>query len=156
MIIRKFRASDAIAVSRMHRETIRKINNKDYSKRQIEVWSGRTTAKKFVDSMKYRLRFVAIDNGKIIGFGDFAKDGKFNALYVHNKYIRKGVGEKLLKKMEREALKMGFKKFTVNSSLTAKYFYKSQGYKVIRKTIFRRPGLNLEVYKMEKRLRHIS
>ncbi|MBI4163377.1 MAG: GNAT family N-acetyltransferase [Candidatus Aenigmarchaeota archaeon] len=153
MIIRKFRASDAVAVARMHRGTIRKINSKDYSKKQIEVWSGRTNAKKFRGSMKSHIQFVAVDKGRIIGLGGFRKDGKFNSLYVHHKYIGKGAGKRLLSKMEREALKMGFKKFTVNSSLTAKNFYQSQGYRVIRKTLFKRPQLILEVYKMEKKLR---
>ncbi len=153
MIIRKFRASDAIAVSRMHRGTVRKINNRDYSKKQIKVWSGRTNAKKFRNSIKSHIQFVAVDKGKIIGLGGFRKDGEFNSLYVHNKYIGKGTGKKLLEKMEKTAVNMGFKKFTINSSLTAKDFYKSQGYRVIRKTVFKRPGLTLQVYKMEKRLK---
>ncbi len=155
MIIRKFKASDAVAAARMHRWTIRKINSKDYSTKQIKIWSGRTNAKRFRDSMKSKISFVAVDDGKIVGFGGFKKDGEFGSLYVHNKYIGGGVGKKLLKKMEKTAANMGIKKFTINSSLTAKNFYQSQGYNVIRKTVFSRPGLNLQVYKMEKSLRDI-
>ncbi len=153
MKIRKFRVGDAAAVARMHRGTIRKINSRDYSKKQIEVWSGRTNAKRFKESMKSKISFVAVDGEKIIGFGGFKKDGEFNSLYVHNKYIGKGVGKRLLSKMEKTASNMGIKKFTINSSLTAKNFYKSQGYKVLRKTLFKRPKLALQIYKMEKKLR---
>jgi len=58
MRIRKFRASDAVEVARLHRNTIRNINSKDYSKEQIAVWSGRTSAKRFRESMNKFIRFV--------------------------------------------------------------------------------------------------
>lgn len=153
MKIRRFKSSDAAEMARMHRATIRKINSRDYSKKTITAWSGRSTAKRFRKSMKQRIRFVTIDKNKIIGFGDFTKGGEINGLYVHPKYIGKGVGNKLLRKMEKTASSMGIKNLTVKSSLTAKDFYKSQGYKTLRKALFKRPGLTLQVYKMEKKLK---
>ena len=152
MKIRRFKPSDAAEMARMHRSTIREINSSDYSKKQVAAWSGRSTAKRFRKSMKQRIRFVAIGKNKIIGFGDFTKDGEINGLYVHPKYIGKGVGKKLLRKMEKTALELGIAKFTVKSSLTAKDFYKSRGYKLLKKTVFRRKGLHLQVYNMEKAL----
>ena len=152
MYARKFRVSDAVEVAKLHRNTIRFVNSKDYPPKQIKVWSGRTTAKRFRDSIKEFFRFVAVDNSKIIGFGDFTKEGELKGLYVHKDYQGKGVGSLLLKKIEKSARLKRFKKLFLYSTITAKTFYMKNGYKVIKKTKLRIKNQKLTVYKMEKQL----
>lgn len=151
MYIRKFRYSDAVELAKMHRSTIRAVNSKDYSKKQIEVWSSRSTAKRFRTYAKDRLIFVALDKNNIIGFIEF-KDNEVKALYVHKDYIRKNVGRRLLEKIEEIAYKNGIRKLKCMSTLTAKDFYLNQGFKIIRKTRFPIENQKLVVYEMEKQL----
>ncbi|MBI2558670.1 GNAT family N-acetyltransferase [Candidatus Woesearchaeota archaeon] len=153
MYVRKFRASDAVEVARMHRNTIKFVNSKDYPSRQIKVWAGRTSAKRFRDSLNMFYRFLAIHNGKIVGYGDFKKDGELAGLYVHKGYQRKGVGYSLLKKIEKSARQKGIKKLFLSSTITAKGFYKKHGYKLIRKTKFPIKNQKLAVYSMEKQFK---
>ena len=152
MYVRKFRVSDSVEVAKLHRNTIRFVNKKDYLSRQIEVWSGRTSAKRFRDSIKTRFRYVAVDKNKIVGFGDFSKDGELAGLYVHNDYQRKGIGYLLLKKLEKAARQKGIRRFFCYSTITAKDFYKKHGYRIIQKTKHSIKNQKLTVYKMERQI----
>ena len=152
MYVRKFRVSDAVKVARLHRNTIRYVNSKDYPPKQIKVWAGRTSAKRFRDSMNIFYRFVAIDNGKIVGYGDFTLKGELAGLYIHKDYQGKGVGYLLLKKIEESARQKGLEKLFLSSTITAKNFYQKHGYKVIKKMKFPIKNQKLIVYKMVKQI----
>ena len=133
MRIRKFRLEDSVEVARLHRNTIRFVNSKNYSKKTIDVWSGNTSAKKFRDSMKRFYRYVAVIKNRIVGFSDFTQDGELSGFYVHKDFQGMGVGKVLIAKIETEATKQGIEELRVNSSITAKEFYESQGYKILKK-----------------------
>ena len=151
MRIRKFRASDAVAVAKMHRDTVRNINSKDYPPEQIAVWSGRSTARRMKKTKK-TYRYVALEDKKIIGFGDFKQDGELAGLYIHKDYIGRGIGTSLLKKLEDEAKKYGIKELHLMSTITARNFYKKHGYSIVKKTTHKIKNQELVVYKMKKAL----
>ena len=109
MKIRRSMERDAAELARLHRGTIRHVNSRDYSPAQIEAWAGRTSAAKFRRHHHTHIRFVATEQGKIIGFADFGKDGSFGGLYVHKDFVGKGVGTKLMKKLEEMGEKRGRK-----------------------------------------------
>ena len=153
MYVRKFRISDAVEVARMHRNTIRFVNSKDYTQKQIEVWAGRTSAKRFRDSINMFFRFVAVEKGKIVGYGDFKKDGELAGLYVHKDYQGQGAGNLLLKKLEESAIQKGIRRFFCCSTITARDFYKKHGYRIVKKTRFSIKNQKLIVYNMEKKLK---
>lgn len=153
MRIRLFKAHDAAETARLHRLTIQHINKKDYPPQQIAAWSGRTTAKRFRDSIAKLTRFVAEEKGKIVGFGDYNPQGELTGLYVHKDFQRKGIGNKLLQRMEQQAYNDGLRMFHALSTITAKGFYDRQGYQTVRKTMHAIKGHKLVVYKMEKRLK---
>ena len=44
MRIRLARDEDYAAIARLHRQTIRNVNSKDYTEDQINTWSARTNA----------------------------------------------------------------------------------------------------------------
>ena len=151
MTIRKFKLSDAVSLARLHRGTIRSINKKDYSSSEIAVWSGRTSAKRFRNLGKLNDRFVALEKRKIVGFGDY-KDDEVMGLYIHKKHTGKGIGTKLLKKIEREVYANGKRTLKCISTTTARLFYEKNGFKVIKKTIHQIRDQKLPVFKMRKKL----
>jgi putative acetyltransferase len=152
MKIRRSTEGDAAELARLHRGTIRHVNSSDYSPAQIKAWAGRTSAAKFRRHHQTHIRFVATEQGKIIGFADFGKDGSFGGLYVHKDFVGQGVGTKLIKKLEEMGKKSGVKVFEFLSTKTAKHFYERKGYLCLGKKMYRVGDQKLLVYKMRKTL----
>jgi len=150
MRIRKFLASDGVAVARLHRDTIRNVNSKDYPPEQIAVWAGRSTAQRARESKHSKNRYVVLDNDEVIGFGGFSEDGELTGLYINKDYIGKGIGTRLLNKLENEARAQGFKELFLISTITARNFYERRGYSIVKKTIHKIKDQQLTVYKMKK------
>lgn len=154
MKIRKATINDAKEMTALLRNTIRKVNSKDYSKKAINAWSKVSTsyAKKSIKKRNGEY-FIAIINNKIVGYLRVShKDKIIRALYVHYNYLRKGIGKKLLKIGEKELKKLGVKKSKISSSITAPSFYASQGYKKIRKGYSIINGERISDIKMEKKI----
>jgi putative acetyltransferase len=145
--------ADATELARLTRATIRTINAKDHPENIIRAWSGGNTASAYRKMLKERIQYVAIENQRIIGFTDFLPQGELTSLYVHPKYIGKGVGKKLLTFIENIAKKMGIKILRCQSSKNAKDFYLKHGYIVIKPDFWIVEGLPpMQVYQMEKKL----
>jgi len=150
MKIRLARDEDCTAIARLHRETIRHINSKDYSEDIIQVWSARTNAQRFRGNSDKCKRWVAVQGDKIVGFYDHGFDCELWGLYVHKDYVGKGIGSRLLKTAENSLQKHGCKKITLKSTITAKDFYKKQGYKIIKKAFHPVKDKKLLIFIMAK------
>lgn len=158
--IRRFRDSDAVALVRVHRGTIRGVNSKDYSKSQIRAWANRSTAKRFKDLVRKNTRFVAIHTvrirgklkEKVVGFADYYKN-ELEGMYIHKNHLGEGIGKRLLSHLEKDAYKNGIRTLRCTSTITAKAFYEKQGFKTIKKTTYTIGDQRLPVYRMMKRLR---
>ncbi len=152
MRIRLARDEDYAAIARLHRQTIRNINSKDYSEDIIHLWSGRTNAQRFRSSAHKCKRWVAIDKDKIVGFCDHNFECELWGLYIDKDYLGKGVGSKLLKVAEDSMRKEGCKEIMLKSTITAKDFYEKNGYKIIKKTMHKIGDKKLQIYVMSKKL----
>lgn len=152
MKIRLAKNEDCASIARLHRQTIRNINSKDYPEDVIETWSSRTNAERFRGSADKCKRWVAVENDKIIGFCDHGLNDELWGLYVHKDYIGKGIGSRLLKIAENSLKKNGCKKITLKATITAKEFYKKQGYKVIKKDLHPVNDKKLQIFIMAKKI----
>lgn len=152
MRIRLAKDEDYAAIARLHRQTIRNVNSKDYPEDMIQVWASRTSAQHLRDGAARCKRWVAIQDDKIIGFCDHSLDGEFWGLYVHKDYIGKGVGSRLLKTAEASLKKLGCKKIILKATITAKDFYKKQGYRVIKQAFHPINDKKLPIFVMSKKL----
>jgi ribosomal protein S18 acetylase RimI-like enzyme len=152
MRIRLAREGDYVTIARLHRQTFRNINSKDYTKDQINAWSTRTNAQRFRNSANKCKRWVAVQDDKVVGFCDHTLDGEFWGLYVHKDFIGKGIGSRLLKVAEDSLKKMGFKKVHLEATVTAKEFYKKHGYRVMKKDLHPINNEKLEIFNMSKTL----
>jgi ribosomal protein S18 acetylase RimI-like enzyme len=152
MKIRLAQDKDCAAIARLHRQTIRNVNSKDYSEDIIKIWSGRTHAQKFRNSANKCKRWVAVECSKIVGFCDHNLDGEFWGLYIHKDFIGKGIGSRLLKTAETSLKKLGYKKVKLEASITARDFYKKRGYKVVKRSLHPIGDKKMPVYIMTKNL----
>lgn len=135
VIIRKLDPEDVKAVVRLMRDTIRIVNRKDYTQKQIEVWSSKNTARRLSKKVQEvsALRIVAVFDGKIVGTACLKFQGnELTGLYVKHDMHGKGIGSRLLRHIESYARRKGLKDIKLYSTLTAVDFYKHQGYKRIR------------------------
>lgn len=154
MRIRKFKVGDEEAISKLHNGTIREINGKDYSQEEIESWSPiRTSYERMRTSLEKNTSYVAVIDNQIAGFGDLNSEGHVKRLYTHKDFQGKGVGSAILSKLEEEAKKLGFKKITLESTITAKTFYESKGYICLGKKIMESKRVEHEDWEMKKSLK---
>ena len=56
---------------------------------------------------------------------------EINGMYIHPKYVRQGIGTKLLKKLEELAIDKDYKVLYITSSMNAIKFYQSNGYRLV-------------------------
>ncbi len=152
MPIRLAKDEDFAAIARLHRQTIRNVNSKDYDKDIVDIWSSNTNAQKFRDSAHKCKRWVATENSKVVGFCDHGKQCELWGLYIHKDYIGKGIGSRLLKKAEESMKKGGCKKISIKSTLTAREFYEKHGYKVVKKDSHQIENRKIPIFIMEKPL----
>lgn len=151
MRIRKYNFDDAEAHAEVHRESVRGVASEDYRDEVIEVWASKEPEDSSLDEEKER--FVAEEDGKIVGFSDYNKEtNELSGLYVKPDYTGKGIGEKLLQKAEENARENGLERLWCKSTITAKDFYQKHGYGLIEETTHEIEGIEMTVYKMEKEL----
>ena len=151
MKIREYTFDDAEAHAEVHRKSIRGLASEDYSNEVIKAWSTKEPEDSPLEEQK--ARFVAEEDGKIVGFSDYNMEtNELSGLYMKPDYTNRGIGEKLLEIIEEDAREEGLNKLWCKSTITAKEFYRKHGYEIIEETTHEVEGLDMKVYRMEKEL----
>ena len=132
MRIRKFRTEDAGKVSHLIRKTMRHSLIKCYSKKVVDALCRANTPKNLLIRAKTREYFLAVDKGLIVGVNGI-KDDEVKTFFVDPKYHGRGVGRLLMQNLEIIAKKRGIKVLMVKSSLFAQGFYKTLGFRRIKR-----------------------
>lgn len=148
MIIRKYESSDCEHMAELFYETVHTVNAKDYTEEQLNVWAtGNVDLEAWNQSFLEHYTVVAIEDEKIIGFGDIAKTGYLDRLYVHKDYQGRGTATLICDELEAA---FPVDKFTTHASVTARPFFEKRGYKVVKEQQVERSGILLTNYVMEK------
>jgi len=84
-----------------------------------------------VQYSKERNVFVAVENEKILGTASLKEDD-ISTVFVNPNIHGKGIGSKLMDKVEDLAKRNGYKTVKLSSSLTSFEFYKRRGYKKVK------------------------
>lgn len=148
MELRKYRPEDGTYLAELFYDTVHSVNAKDYTEEQLHVWATGT-----VDLEKWNASFlahdsvVAIEEGRIVGFGDMDRDGYLDRLYVHKEYQKRGIAAAICDKLETTVCAG---RFVTHASITAKPFFEKRGYKVVKEQQVERQGIFLTNYVMEK------
>lgn len=147
MIIREYHPSDCIELADLFYNTVHTVNAKNYTKEQLDVWAAPQ-----MDLEKWNLSFlehksiVAVDEERIVGFGDIDKTGYLDRLFVHKDYQGKGVATLICNQLEQA---VPGKIFT-HASITAKPFFEKRGYRTVKEQQVERQGILLTNFVMEK------
>lgn len=104
------------------------------------------------DSMSNNITFVALIDGKIVGFSDMTQKGHLDRLYVHKDFQGQGIASSLVNVLESEARRLGLTELDTDASITAKSFFEHHGYQLVQSQCVERKGIKLVNFKMIKEL----
>ena len=133
MQIRLFEPEDAEQIAWLFHHTVRKVNLKDYSERQVVAWSPEDIYfRDWQTVCSIRYTYVAEADNQIIGFGELEPNGHIDCFYVHYQHQRQGIGSKIYRAIETKARELNLTRLFAEASITAKAFFISRGFKVIQ------------------------
>lgn len=133
MIIRRYHSGEEQELWNLFHDTIHKINIEDYTKKQVSVWAPETK-----DSVRWQRRitamnpFVCVINKQIAGYVGLLETGYVDHFYVHHRFQRQGVGTSLMKKITQHAQNLSLTELTSDVSITARPFFESCGFVVVK------------------------
>lgn len=148
MQLRNYITSDCAQLARLFYETVHSVNAKDYTKEQLNVWATDSIdLEQWNNSFLKHITIIAIEDNKIIGFGDIDKSGYLDRLYVHKDYQGIGTASAICDKLEMAVNK---NVITTHASITARPFFEHRGYHIIKQQTVIRGGIPLTNYVMKK------
>lgn len=151
MRIRKFKKSDAKGVSNVICSAQRKNLSKHYSKKVIEKFCEWSSPSGVLKKSEKRDCWVVIESEKIIGICGIEKN-IIKTMFVHPKYLKKGIGRKLVDRIESVAKRRKISIMKVDSTTYAVPFYKKCGYKKIKQNNVKYKGIRFDIVMMKKKL----
>ncbi len=132
MKIRKAEEKDVEGISELYYGTVRSINSKDYSEKEIEVWSSSAFNferwKKNIAEQYFLVAEEEEEDNLIIGFSSITPEGYLDFMYVHKDFQRRGVASGLLSGIEEKASEQNNEEIYYHVSRTAKEFFEKSGY----------------------------
>ena len=140
MQIRKYQSSDCKEITELFYNTIHTVNTRDYTKEQVEVWAPEEPdLDKWNESLFAHYSIVATEDNIIVGFGDIDETGYLDCLFVHKDYQRQGIASALCEQLEQDVPGRIF----VHVSITARPFFESRGYRMVKQQQVERKGIFL-------------
>ena len=88
----------------------------------------------------------------IVGFGSLEEHASIDLLYVHKDYQRTGIADKILNALLSKSKEYGVSVIQADVSKTARAFFESRGFRVVREQTVGRNDIELVNFEMEKDL----
>ena len=148
MLIRKYQKSDCAELAKLFYNTVHVVNAKDYTKEQLDAWAtGQIDLAEWNRSLQEHYSLVAVADKVITGFGDIDRAGCIDRLFVHADYQRMGNATANCDRLEA-AINVNIVTY---ASITARPFFESRGYKVLKMQRVKRKEQFLTNFFMIKR-----
>ena len=147
MTIREYRRADCAETAALFYNTVHTVNARDYSEAQLNAWAtGELDLEDWNRRFEEHYSVVAVEDGEIVGFGDISGDGYLDRLFVHAAHQRQGIASAICEELEGAV--QG--RIETHASITARPFFESRGYRVIREQWFELRGVMISNFVMEK------
>ena len=148
MLLRSYRSADCEEMAKLFYDTVHEVNIRDYTAEQVNAWAdGNIDLASWDKSFSEHYTVVAEENGVIVGFGDITEGGYLDRLYVYKDCQRKGIAAAICDALESYP---DTDELTVHASITAKPFFISRGYSVVKEQEVVRRGVVLTNFVMKK------
>jgi putative acetyltransferase len=151
MYIRNYKVADTEGILQLFYDTVHRINIQDYNQEQVNAWATVDQDQQWwIDKFSNSFTFVAVEQKLIIGFSNLEINGRIDCFYCHHAWQRRGVGKRMLEKIELTAKELNIHRLFTEASITAKPFFISQKFIVVRQQEVERRGQNFTNFLMEK------
>ncbi|WP_089724188.1 GNAT family N-acetyltransferase [Candidatus Thiosymbion oneisti] len=132
--IRAYRVEDASRLRSIFYHTVHHINKAHYTKEQLDAWAPLSSRNpdSWLNKWATTPPFVAIIQDNIVGFAQIDKKGYIDTLYVHHRYHHKGIGSSLMRAMIDWAKQQSIHRIYAHVSITARPFFESKGFTVVK------------------------
>jgi len=130
--IRKLEKKDAPEVQKLIMKGFMKFVAPTLKKGGVEEFSKYNNLEKLYERLEdpERILYIAEEKYKIIGYIE-ARNFHMSLFFVDEKWMKKGIGKQLYKKVETIIKQKGYKYIKVNSALSAIPVYTKFGFKKI-------------------------
>lgn len=150
--IRSYNEADAACLTAIYFNTIHKINAKDYSSEQLDVWAPTSSLETegWICKWEKLPPIVAVIDNEIVGFAELEDNGHIDCFYCHHEHQGCGIGSALMREIEERARKNKLKKLFAEVSITARPFFEKNGFLVKKEQSVTIRGIALTNFVMEK------
>ncbi|MGS2763723.1 GNAT family N-acetyltransferase [Sinomicrobium sp. M5D2P9] len=151
--IRQGKPEDLPELQQLFSNTVLSVCKADYTEEQVRVWaSGIENRDRWQKALTEQFILVAEDQENITGFCTLRNYNYIDFLFVHHRYQRKGIAQKLYGEIEKEALRNRQTKLTAGVSKTARPFFEKCGFGIVKEQVVTIKGTELANYLMTKTL----
>lgn len=127
--IRQARVSDLTAIARVHAASVRGLCAGHYRAQEIEEWLAPSPGL-YARMLKSSTVFVAERSGEVVGFAAVRlATREVRAMYVTPGAAGKGIGLRLMLRLERVARALGIRELRLVATLNAVGFYERLGWR---------------------------
>jgi putative acetyltransferase len=126
--------SDLFQIRQLFYETITNVNTKDYSQKEIEVWSSSSNnIERWEQKFKTNLFVVAELNNEVVSFSSLKENTYIDHLFVSHLHQRKRISTQLIDYVEGIAKRNNTLNLKLDVSVTALPFFIKRDYKVLKR-----------------------
>ena len=151
MNLRQINFKDQVELKKVYFDSIQSLDEKLYSQEQKRAWSSQAWDNpNFDKSINEGNGWLLSKKGIIIAFATRYPNNRIALFYCRGKFQRKGLGSKLLHKLEEEAKKEGLDYLATEASLISYKLFLKNEWEIIRKEKVTIKNIFFERYKMTK------
>ena len=151
--LRDFQPADAPHLLALFKDTIRRVNCRDYCPAQIAAWAtDELTLEAWSSKFPGRRTFIAETQGdppRIAGFGDLEPAGHLDRFFVSAEHQRQGVGRMLVAAIIAHARQLNVPRIRTEASITARPFFARYGFREVTNQLVFYRGAAFLNYRME-------
>jgi putative acetyltransferase len=154
--LRLYHPGDAGNLLALFRDTIRRVNSRDYSPDQVAAWASDD-----IDTAAWAERFrgryvvvaeedAAAPSQRLVGFAELETNGHIDRLYVSADHQGQGIATLLLSALVQEAQRQRQTRLFVEASITARPFFEKHGFTMLAEQVVTLRGVAFVNCRMER------
>ena len=154
MNLRQITINDQLQLKKVYFDSIQSLDEKIYSKEQKVAWSSQAWGNPNFDKTITKGKgWLLSEKEIIIAFATRYPRNRIALFYCKGIFQRKGLGSKLLNKLEAEAKKEGLESLSTEASLISYKLFLKNKWEIIRKEKVTINNIFFERYKMTKNIK---
>lgn len=151
--IRKATIDDLNEVLILFTGTVKNTCKEDYNPKKIAAWlKSAENKKRWEDAIVNQYFILAGQDEKLVGFGSLENPNYIDFMYVNHSFLRNGIASIIFQNLMDKALRNNCQFVISDVSITAKPFFESKGFKVVKENRNLAHGVELINYRMKKDL----